>query len=69
MINRVQEFHSRGFVHRDIKPSLFSWGKSYENNDEQRNHILLIDYDLTSIYRTNEFSHLLFQIAEKIVGN
>ena len=69
MINKVQEFHSRGFVHRDIKPSNFAWGKLDENNNELRNHILLIDYDLAGIYRTNEFSHLSPQKDEKIVGN
>ena len=69
MINRIQEFHSRGFIHRDIKPSNFAWGKLDENNNELRNLILLIDYDLAGIYRTNEFSHLLFQKDEKIVGN
>ena len=68
MINRVQEFHSRGFVHRDIKPSNFAWGKLDDNNNELRNHILLINYDLVGMYRTNEFSHLLFQKDEKIVG-
>lgn len=69
MINRIQEFHSRGFIHRDVKPSNFAWGKFDENTNELRNHILLLDYDLAGIYRTNESSHILFQKDEKIVGN
>ena len=52
-----------------MKPLDFAWSKFDENTNELRNHILLIDYDLAGIYRTNESSHILFLKYEKIVGN
>lgn len=61
MISRLQEFHSRGFVHRDIKPTNFVWGKFIENFNELKDHILLIDYDLSRKYINKEKSHIFFK--------
>ena len=69
MISRLEEFHSKGFIHRDIKPSNFVWGKFSGNNNELKDHIFLIDYDLSYKFKSELNSHISFQIEDSIVGN
>ena len=69
MINRLKEFHSKGFIHRDIKPSNFVWGKFSGNLNELKDHILLIDYDLSYKYKIDNGAHISFQTEDSIVGN
>ena len=69
MISRLQEFHSKGFIHRDIKPSNFVWGKFSDSNNELKDHIFLIDYDLSYKNKSKLNPHISFQIEDSIVGN
>ena len=69
MISRIEEFHANGFVHRDIKPSNFAWGKFCENYNVLKEHILLIDFDLSGKYRNEGDEHIPLQFEESTVGN
>ncbi|KAH9808875.1 kinase-like domain-containing protein [Melampsora americana] len=47
MISRIEFLHSRGFVHRDIKPGNFLMGRGVQHQE-----IYLIDYGLARLYRS-----------------
>lgn len=47
MISRIEFLHSRGFIHRDIKPGNFLMGRGIQCHE-----IHLIDYGLARLYRS-----------------
>ena len=51
LISRIQDFHRHCFIHRDIKPSNIVWGNFSNNNNDFKDNILLIDYNLAGIYQ------------------
>jgi tRNA A-37 threonylcarbamoyl transferase component Bud32 len=69
IISRLKTFHSLGFIHRDIKPSNMAWGNLSESTNELKDQIMLIDYDLSGIFREKKNSHINFQYDDIIVGN
>lgn len=69
IISRLQDYHSKGYVHRDIKPSNMLWGNFSQECNESKDNILLIDYDLSGIYKNNNGMHISYEIEEGIIGN
>ena len=43
IISRIQDYHSKGYVHRNIKPSNMLWGIFSQDSNELKENILLID--------------------------
>ena len=48
MIEAVEEMHSYGFIHQDIKP---------DNDRVMNNRVVLIDFGITNVYIETDGSH------------
>ena len=68
MIERLEDFHSLGMVHADIKPDNVLLGS---NNPRDRDHnvLYLIDYGLSQFYINEEGEHRPIGRAKRFVGN
>jgi len=70
MVKRIQYIHSRGFLHRDIKPNNFMLGKFSKNleyvNDKT---VYVIDFGLSKEYIDFETEeHLPFKDGRRFIG-
>jgi len=63
MINCAEFFHSKGLLHRDIKPGNFVMGKG-----ENGSKLYLIDYGLASPYVTGDGSHIPYSTSARFHG-
>eukprot|EP00667_Euglena_gracilis_P010160 EG_transcript_10342 len=63
MLSRIEQFHSKGFLHRDIKPHNFTmgWGKSGFC-------LYLIDFGLTARYINSRSEHIVFALGKGLIG-
>lgn len=48
MVNRLEDLHNCGFIHRDIKPQNIVLGD--QDNEDTINKVYLIDFGLSSSY-------------------
>jgi len=64
LLKRVEVFHSRGFLHRDVKPENFLLGKG-----ELSRHVYMIDFGLAKKYYDNKSKrHLPYREDKKLTG-
>ncbi|OAV91423.1 CK1/CK1/CK1-D protein kinase, variant 1 [Puccinia triticina 1-1 BBBD Race 1] len=63
MIVRLQQLHSAGFVHRDIKPGNFVMGRGSGSNV-----VHLIDFGLSCRYRCEDYQHIPYKEGQPLVG-
>ena len=69
LISRIQEFHKYGFIHRDIKPSNMVWGNFSHNNNNFKDNILLIDYELAGIHQDKKQKQIDYETEVDLIGN
>jgi len=63
MISTVEHLHSKGLLHRDIKPGNFVMGRGVHGND-----LYLIDYGLASPYIDDNGKHIGFSTDARFHG-
>lgn len=56
MIKRLEQLHSQGILHRDIKPGNFVMGVG-----ENKHKVYLIDFGLANFYRNSDGSHMEYR--------
>lgn len=62
MIQRLEFMHSRGLVHRDMKPDNFMLGSG-----KKQHHVYLIDFGLSKRFRDGS-QHVPFKDGKSLVG-
>ena len=64
MISRVEYFHAKNFLHRDIKPDNFLMGRG-----NKANHVYVIDYGLAKKYRDSRTQqHIPYREGKSLTG-
>ena len=69
VISRLLDYHEKGYIHRDIKPSNLVWGNLSDNLNELKDNIILIDYNLSGIYKLDNETHIPYGKDEVFFGN
>jgi serine/threonine protein kinase len=64
MVQRIEYVHSRGYIHRDIKPGNFLMGKNFDSRT-----LFIIDFGLSKKYiDKNTKKHILYKEGKGLTG-
>lgn len=63
MIERIEFIHSKGFIHRDIKPDNFVVGRGKKSNK-----VCIIDFGLAKRYLLKDGSHIPYKDNKNLTG-
>ena len=64
MLTSIEWVHEKGFIHRDIKPDNFMFGR-----DEKENQLFIIDFGLSKRYRDyKSLEHIKFTTGKSLTG-
>jgi serine/threonine protein kinase len=69
MINRIEYMHSKGYLHRDIKPNNFLLGKLSRNKICEDNTMYIVDFGLSKSYLEEDSGlHYDYKESRRFVG-
>lgn len=64
MMNRLEWLHSRGFLHRDVKPDNFVMGVG-----DKAKVVQLIDFGLAKKFKTKDLEHIPYRENKRFIGS